>query len=252
GSRAGALLSVTPEWKSAPETLSLRYEDLIQDCSARLEQLIEELGWPIRTTVAQAVAETSIPKLRAATNNDNHFWIGRPGLWRKFLPAPRALRMAAAHMETFRILDYICDADPLLDDRAADANWIETVWAGLAEAWQSMLDQKKELQAARAELVALREHSNFRLGYSIAVAPKRTPSLQSQEGTEISIPTSTIVPLPPRELRTRATGISSAQWFQKSGRLSMASLENAIASLGMKWSDFGRILDFGAGCGRLL
>ncbi len=252
GSRAGALLSVTPEWRAAPETLALRYEELVDNAFLNLEHLIDDLGWPIRSTVADAIAETSIPKLRAATNNDNHFWIGRPGLWRKFLPAARANRIAAAHAQTFRVLDYVPDADPALDDRAADVNWVDTVWAGLAQAWQSMLDQKKELQAARAELAALREQKQSLPAYSIPLASKPVHAHQSQEGAEVSIPTSTIVPLPPRELRARDIGTGSAQWFQKSGRLSVVSLEGAMASLGMKWSDFGRILDFGAGCGRLL
>jgi len=252
GPRAGALLSVTPEWRAAPDTLPLRYEDLVHDAAGNLERLVDELSWPIRTTLAQAIAETSIPKLRAATDNDNHFWIGRPGLWRKFLPAARAAHIASTHAETFRVLDYDCDADPALDDRAADANWIETVWAGLAQAWQGMLDQKKELEKARAEIAALREQKHLVSGYSISVASKPAPARQSQEGAEVTLPTSTIVPLPPRELRVRATGTGGAQWFQKSGRMCLASLEEAIASFGMKWSDFGRILDFGAGCGRLL
>jgi SAM-dependent methyltransferase len=252
GLRASALLSVTPEWRAAPETLLVRYEDLVQNAAPNVEQLTDELSWPMRTTVAEAVAETSIPKLRAATNNDNHFWIGRPGLWRKFLPAARATCILRAHAETFRILDYACDADPALDDRAADANWIDAVWAGLARAWQSMRDQKKELEAARAELAVLREHNVSHCGYSIPLTSTPPAALQSQEGAEVSVPTSTIVPLPPRELRTRATGSSSAPSFHKSGRTIMTALEGAIASLGMKWADFGRILDFGAGCGRLL
>jgi SAM-dependent methyltransferase len=252
GSRAAALLSVTPEWRSAPATLPLRYENLVNDTASNLQYLIDELGWPVRMTLAQAIAETSIPRLRAATNNDNHFWIGRPGLWQKFLPASRADRIETAHAETFRVLDYVCDADPVLDDRAADANWIETVWAGLAQAWQSMLDQKKELETARAELAAIRDHKHTPGGYSAPLALKLAPAHQQKEGAEVSIPTSTIVPLPPCELRALSTGTDSAQWFQKSGRMSMASMENAIGSLGMKWSDFARILDFGCGCGRLL
>jgi SAM-dependent methyltransferase len=252
GSRAGALLSVTPEWCAAGDTLPLRYEDLVHNPRVNLQRLIDELSWPVRMTIAQGVTETSIPKLRAATNNDNHFWIGRPGLWRKFLPVVRADCIESAHVETFRALNYACDADPTLDDRAADANWIETVWAGLAQAWQSMLDQKEELERTQAELAALREQKEGLPGYGVPVSLKQAPAPQSQEGDEVSFPTSTIVPLPPRELRARATGTGNAQWFQKSGRMSVAALESAIVSLGVKWSDFGRILDFGAGCGRLL
>jgi SAM-dependent methyltransferase len=232
--------------------LPLRYEDLVHNPRVNLERLIDELSWPIRTTIAQAATETSIPKLRAATNNDNHFWIGRPGLWRKFLPAVRVERIERAHAETFRTRNYACDADPTLDDRAADANWIETVWAGLAQAWQSMLDQKKELERTQAELAAFREQKHVLPSYGAPVILKQSPAPQSHEGDEVSIPTSTIVPLPPRELRARATGTGNAQWFQKSGRMSVPPLESAIASVGVKWSDFGRILDFGAGSGRLL
>jgi SAM-dependent methyltransferase len=252
GPRAGALLSVTPEWRAADDALPLRYEDLVHNTRDNLQELVDELSRPIRTTLAQAIEETSIPKLRAATNNDNHFWIGRPGLWQKFLPQERADRIERAHAQIFRVLDYACHGDSVLDDRAADANWIETVWADLAQAWQKMLAQKKELETVRAELAALHEQRQSPGGHRVAVALKQPSNHESLEGAEVCMPASTIVPLPPQELRGRAADTDSARWFQKSGRMSLASLEDAIASLGMKWSDFGRILDFGAGCGRLL
>src|SRR5262249_8358205 len=105
---------------------------------------------------------------------------------------------------------------------------------------------------AQAELAALRQHKQSLSDYSIPAALTEVRAHQSPEGAEVSIPTSTIVALPPRELRTRSTGTGNPQSFHKTGRLSLASLEAAVASLGVKWSDFGRILDFGSGCGRLL
>ena len=58
---------------------------------------------------------------RAATNN--HFWQGRPGLWRHLLPAAEANEIAAALAN----LGYAIDPDSHLDALTADRNWVGLV-----------------------------------------------------------------------------------------------------------------------------
>ena len=112
------------EWWSAPGCLGVRYEDLVADPAAELGRLAGALGLAGRGAgVAEAVAANSLSRSRATVTNQ-HYWQGRPGLWKLLLPAAEARRIAAAHAETFRSLGYPCDPDDSLDPDAADAHWM--------------------------------------------------------------------------------------------------------------------------------
>ena len=59
-------------------------------------------------------------------------------------------------------------------------------------------------------------------------------------------------PSPGPELAQRVAGGPDMSAFFASGRRSMEELRNALATLGRDLDDYASILDFGAGCGRML
>jgi SAM-dependent methyltransferase len=58
--------------------------------------------------------------------------------------------------------------------------------------------------------------------------------------------------LPPPELMSRVAGTDSAEWFVKSGGMSVQDVRAALAAAGRPLEEFNEILDFGCGCGRIL
>src|SRR5829696_3702880 len=59
-------------------------------------------------------------------------------------------------------------------------------------------------------------------------------------------------PLPTLELIWRVSGHRDTLQFEDSGRRSVEDIEHALAVARAKFSDFGRALEFGCGCGRIL
>lgn len=60
------------------------------------------------------------------------------------------------------------------------------------------------------------------------------------------------LPLPPPELIVRVTGSPDPQWFLDSGRLAAGSLRAALMRHRLNVEQFGVLLDFGCGCGRVV
>lgn len=58
--------------------------------------------------------------------------------------------------------------------------------------------------------------------------------------------------LPGAELRARVAGTPGEDWFWKSGAMSLADIARVLAISGKAFRDYGRALDFGCGCGRML
>lgn len=94
GPRASALLSVTPEWWRIADARA-RYEDLVAAPAAELERVVHQLGVPPLVPVEQAAVAVRFVDLRREATNE-HFWQGRPGLWRHLLPVDVARAIAAA------------------------------------------------------------------------------------------------------------------------------------------------------------
>jgi hypothetical protein len=87
-----------------------------------------------------------------------------PRLWRRFLPAAEANRIAAAHLLSLNELGYRIDPDPQLDEFRADSNWIELVGGELASDLQRLRSVEQTLAEAddrienlTAELATMRE-----------------------------------------------------------------------------------------------
>jgi hypothetical protein len=94
GPRAKALLSITPEWWGHAD-VGVRYESLVDDPVAELERVCSELGEPAYVDPATAVHVVTFKRLRDEATNE-HFWQGRPGLWKELVPTRAALEIAAA------------------------------------------------------------------------------------------------------------------------------------------------------------
>jgi predicted nucleic acid-binding Zn-ribbon protein len=129
--RAAALLSVTSQWWSAPGVVQVRYEDLVANPAGLLRSLEARLG-PARGSVEEAVEGASMERMKKSYTN-NHFWMGRPGMWRELLTADRVEAIARAHTQVFETLGYSADARLDLTEDAASRRWIELTGAELGQ-----------------------------------------------------------------------------------------------------------------------
>jgi hypothetical protein len=121
--RVRALLSVSRDWWQDPRAHRLRYEHLVADYRYTLGQLVEMLGVPPLRGVSQAIELISLDWLRQHDSPKQHYWQGRPGLWRSLLTAADARRLAEVHGDHLNSLGYACDPDEALDGPQAEANW---------------------------------------------------------------------------------------------------------------------------------
>ncbi|MEO8754981.1 MAG: class I SAM-dependent methyltransferase [Casimicrobiaceae bacterium] len=58
--------------------------------------------------------------------------------------------------------------------------------------------------------------------------------------------------LPGEDLRWRVAGTEKADWFWKSGGMSIANISSMLSIIGKSFADYPRALEFGCGCGRML
>jgi len=125
GPRARALLSVTPEWWDQENVVLVRYEDLVQDTARTLMSACVQIG-PVAADIESAVAAHSLTALRPTSRND-HFWQGRPGLWRELLTEEAAGPILKAHSDVLRTLAY-----PEQHALAPDSQTAALLWQRLA------------------------------------------------------------------------------------------------------------------------
>src|SRR5260370_6372234 len=93
GLRARTLLAMSCEWWQQPDCLSVRYEDCVADPVGEMNKLVAELVPPRLHSVEQSVEHCSLHALRKTSAN-NHYWQGRPGLWREQFPAAERAALA--------------------------------------------------------------------------------------------------------------------------------------------------------------
>jgi hypothetical protein len=178
GRRAAELLAVTPDWWGRPDIVGVRYEDLVRDTAGELRRMTDALG-PVRCgSLDEAVAACALGRLRQVATN-NHFWQGRPGLWRDLLPAAEVAEIAAA----LPLHDYPVDPDPGLGALKADQNWVQLVGEETKQALRRATEGHKaqlrekddriaELEGHCAELEG-RLRSSVNLSGPVARAVKR-------------------------------------------------------------------------------
>jgi len=158
GPRAAELLAVTLDWWGRPGVVGLRYEECVRDAAGQMGRLEESFG-PMRRWSRDLAAEAcSLERLRRVATN-NHFWQGRPGLWRHLLPAAEARAIAAAHADIFTALGFDCDPDPALDALAADRNWVRLVGDEIKETLKRNTEgHRAQLQAKDDRIAELDTH----------------------------------------------------------------------------------------------
>lgn len=155
GPRAAELLAVTSDWWDRPGVVGVRYEDLVADTESELRRLEEAFG-PVRCgSRAEAVEACALGRLRQRSTN-NHFWQGRPGLWRHLLPAAVATEIAAA----LPALGYPIDPDPTLDALTADRNWVRLVGAETKQALRRATEgHRAQVQEKDGRIAELEKHA---------------------------------------------------------------------------------------------
>lgn len=132
GPRAAELLAVSCDWWQFPKVLSVRYEALVQDPYKVFQEIQAQLG-PIRCPSLKTVLENNrIDRLQSRSTN-NHFWKGKPGLWRKLLTATEVQELRAALDPILDRLGYCAEPDPHLTPSQADRNWITLVGEDLRQ-----------------------------------------------------------------------------------------------------------------------
>jgi len=113
------LLSISYQWWHDPETLRIRYEDLVEDPKANFNTIVKVLDGST-DTLEPILQEINFEKFRATPNR--HGWQGQPGLWRRLIPTITALKIYAYHRRVFNTLGYPPPFS-LITPTNANRNW---------------------------------------------------------------------------------------------------------------------------------
>ena len=144
--RSDILLSVSRQWKTVQDCLTVRYEDLVENPAARLTSVCDWLRPAPAEAIRYAVQTNTLEKERER-NANQHFWRGQPDQWKRLLPARSARKIAGHHLELFQALDYLCEPDRKLSVDQANANWYALEFASL----------KEECRMARSQLLKVEQ-----------------------------------------------------------------------------------------------
>lgn len=116
------LLGVTPSWQKAGAPW-LRYEDLVADTPGQLLRLAETLGVEAEPErLGEIIAARDMPVMQAHMVNQ-HYWQGRPGLWRALLPADQVEALSPALSDFTEPYGYDLTPDPSTTATSAQAAW---------------------------------------------------------------------------------------------------------------------------------
>lgn len=156
------ILATSREWWNVGGTIRVRYEDLVHDTAGTLAEVEAALGVAVRKPIEQVVACYEIDRLRIEYDVWHyHYWQGKPGHWKRLLPAHEALQIAAFHARTFEAMGYVCDPDPELDATHADLNWLTLQFESMRQHLDSERikhgKSRKALESERAKLALVQE-----------------------------------------------------------------------------------------------
>jgi len=151
GPRARLLLDISWLWAARPDCLLARYEALVANPKAALAELCRGIHPAPAAAIDYAVETHQLERQRAAVHNQ-HFWQGRPGHWRRFLPEAEARAASAPHAAVLAAFGYECDADPALTTPRAEATWLAVELASLKQ--ECMIARKQVLELRQANLDA--------------------------------------------------------------------------------------------------
>lgn len=145
GPRARTLIDVSTQWWQDSRSHRVRYEDLVQDTSTRLADLVDSIGQAPRRPIAEVIEQHSMEGLRKAHPvRALHFWQGHPGLWKQLLTSDQANRIASALGTAFERFGYACDPDEQLGEDRAVANWFRLQYESLRRESQSRKRREAE------------------------------------------------------------------------------------------------------------
>jgi hypothetical protein len=100
---AAALLSVTPLWWHAPDTLRIRYEEVAVTPERAMSDAVMALGGD-PSKIPGALEASRLERWRATPNQ--HGWRGRAGNWTELIATTDAIRIFWRHREVFASLGY--------------------------------------------------------------------------------------------------------------------------------------------------
>jgi hypothetical protein len=116
------LLGVTPAWHGSAKAW-LRYEDLVADTARQLLRLADELHVPTEPEVLdKVIASRAMPVMQSHMVNQ-HYWQGRPGLWRSLLPPEQVELLRPALADFTEPYGYDLTPDPTTTPETAQAAW---------------------------------------------------------------------------------------------------------------------------------
>lgn len=121
GPRATELLNVSVDWLAVGST-SVVYEKLVANPSAELAEFLPRIQLTPTTPVNEVAEQLNIHALRATSNN-NHFWQGRPGLWKDLIDKATALEIQSAQARVFKALKYDVEGAVSLDRQEIERRW---------------------------------------------------------------------------------------------------------------------------------
>lgn len=156
------ILATSREWWQMDETIRVRYEDLVLDTASTLGRVVEALGVAVRKPIEQVVACYEIDRLRIEYDVWHyHYWQGKPGQWKRLLPASEAFQIAQYHSRTFEAMGFACDPDPELDATQADLNWFRLQFESMRQHLDSERNKhgrtRKVLEGERARVALVEE-----------------------------------------------------------------------------------------------
>jgi hypothetical protein len=134
-------LSISTEWAQVAGCRKIQYERLVADPQGELSRLVAGLEPVSAEAIAAACTGNSLEQLKPRVQNQ-HYWLGSPGYWKRFIPAPQALAIGEFHRPTFKRHGYACEPDERLTPIQADLNWFAVEICSL----------RQELSRTRAQL----------------------------------------------------------------------------------------------------
>ena len=117
GAGARRLLSVSLSWwEDAQSITRLRYEDLVARPHESFNSIFDCLGAKCITGLDAALDKYTVAYF---AEFKNHGWLGRPGIYRKFITSPNCERVFASQAKYFRTVGYSVRSDDGLSHERA-------------------------------------------------------------------------------------------------------------------------------------
>ena len=152
GPKAANFLAMTREWWRRDDTIRLRYEDLAHDAAQTLTPVLASLNLPTRVPLADAVADTSLTKLRRRTGKQASLLARQAGAVEAAADRARGRahrRSAWRHLRRARLR---LRPDPPLTAAGADAAWIELVYASIGKDLEELTATQQQLHDLHVRL----------------------------------------------------------------------------------------------------